>query len=68
MVKPQFEAGGGQKNKGVIKNDTIRRAILKDFETWAKREFIVVAKADSEVSGKKGNTERFYLLAVPRGR
>lgn len=62
MVKPQFEAGGAQKNKGVIKNDTVRRKILKDFEIWAKRSFVIIDKADSEVSGKKGNTERFYLL------
>ena len=66
MVKPQFEVGGSHKHKGVIKNDTIRRKILKDFETWAKRYFIVVDKADSEVSGKKGNTERFYILQPVR--
>ena len=29
MVKPQFEAGKNQVNKGVIKNDSIRRQILK---------------------------------------
>ncbi len=63
MVKPQFEAAqSGQKHKGVIKNDTMRRDILKDFEQWAKSYFVVQAKADSEVSGGKGNQERFYLL------
>lgn len=64
MVKPQFEAGGAMKNKGVIKNDTIRRKILRDFEIWAKRDFVIVDKADSDVSGKKGNTERFYILKI----
>ena len=62
MVKPQFEAANSLKFKGVIKNDTLRRGVLKGFEDWAKKRFTVVAKADSEVSGKKGNTERFYLL------
>lgn len=62
MVKPQFEAGNSQKNRGVIKNDTVRRQILKDFEAWAKQQFVIIDKADSEVSGKKGNTERFYRL------
>jgi 23S rRNA (cytidine1920-2'-O)/16S rRNA (cytidine1409-2'-O)-methyltransferase len=62
MVKPQFEAGPQQVNKGVIKNDSIRRQILKDFETWAKKMFTIVAKADSTVAGAKGNFERFYLL------
>ncbi len=62
MVKPQFEAGRQQVNKGVIKNDSIRRQILKDFEAWAKDLFIVVDKHDSEVTGAKGNRERFYHL------
>lgn len=62
MVKPQFEATAKEINKGVIKNDTIRRQILKDFEAWTKGRFIIVAKADSEVAGAKGNRERFYLL------
>ncbi len=62
MVKPQFEAGKQQVNKGVIKNDAIRRQILKDFEQWAKQYFIMSNKADSAVPGSKGNLERFYLL------
>lgn len=62
MVKPQFEAGKEQINKGVIKNDTMRRHILKDFELWAQTTFIIQDKADSEVAGAKGNVERFYLL------
>ena len=64
MVKPQFEAGKQQINKGVIKNDAMRRQILKDFEVWSKRYFVIENKADSEVPGAKGNRERFYLLRV----
>lgn len=62
MVKPQFEAGDTLKHKGVIKNDKIRRDILKNFENWVQNQFIIRGKADSEVSGAKGNRERFYLL------
>lgn len=63
MVKPQFEAGANNlKHKGVIKNDAMRRDILKDFETWTQSRFKIVDKADSAVSGAKGNKERFYLL------
>ena len=62
MVKPQFEAGKEQVSKGVIKNDSVRRQILKDFETWAKQHFVINHKADSDVAGTKGNLERFYLL------
>ncbi len=62
MLKPQFEAGKHQVNKGVIKNDAMRRQILRDFENWAKQYFVIVDKADSDVAGAKGNRERFYLL------
>jgi 23S rRNA (cytidine1920-2'-O)/16S rRNA (cytidine1409-2'-O)-methyltransferase len=63
MVKPQFEAAASeQKHKGVIKNDKMRRQILKDFEAWAGQHFVIINKADSEVAGAKGNRERFYLL------
>jgi 23S rRNA (cytidine1920-2'-O)/16S rRNA (cytidine1409-2'-O)-methyltransferase len=63
MVKPQFEAmTGNLKHKGVIKNDTLRRDILKGFEAWAQKRFVILAKADSSVAGAKGNLERFYLL------
>lgn len=63
MVKPQFEAGQSDvKHKGVIKNDRMRRDILKDFENWAQKLFKIVDKKDSEVAGSKGNVERFYLL------
>lgn len=63
MVKPQFEATKQQiGSSGVIKNDTVRRTILKDFEQWSKRLFTIADKADSEVAGARGNHERFYLL------
>lgn len=63
MVKPQFEAGQSDfKHKGVIKNEKMRRDILKGFEDWARTHFVVLDKADSEVAGAKGNRERFYKL------
>lgn len=62
MVKPQFEAGRNQTNKGIIKNDAMRRQILRDFETWAKQYFVIIDKRDSDIAGAKGNQERFYLL------
>lgn len=62
MLKPQFEAGAKDIHKGVIKNDSVRRRILKDFEAWSKSSFVIIDKADSEVAGAKGNKERFYLM------
>jgi len=65
MVKPQFEASAANlKHKGVIKNDRLRRDVLKEFENWAKNYVRIVAKADSMVAGAKGNKERFYLLRL----
>ena len=64
MVKPQFEAGRHQVNKGIIKNDKVRRQILSDFEDWAKKYFVILDKKDSEVAGSKGNLERFYKLKL----
>lgn len=64
MVKPQFEAGRNQINKGVIKNDSTRREILRDFEQWSKKLFVIVDKADSDVHGAKGNQERFYHMNI----
>jgi 23S rRNA (cytidine1920-2'-O)/16S rRNA (cytidine1409-2'-O)-methyltransferase len=62
MLKPQFEAGASDINKGVVKNNALRRKILKDFEDWTRKSFKIIDKADSEVAGAKGNLERFYLL------
>ena len=66
MVKPQFEAGKHQVNKGVIKNDKVRRQILADFENWAKQYFVVLDKKDSDVAGAKGNVERFYKTRLAK--
>ncbi len=62
MIKPQFEAKPAQLNKGIVKNEAIRRQILKDFEGWAKNYFVIQQKMDSEITGLKGNRERFFLL------
>lgn len=63
MVKPQFEASRQQiTSSGVIKNDSVRRTILRDFEVWTKGYFRIIDKADSDVKGARGNLERFYKL------
>lgn len=65
MCKPQFEADQEQTTNGVVKNSAIRRKILSDFEIWLKlNSFIIQSKADSDVSGEKGNIERFYKLTI----
>jgi len=64
MAKPQFEADAKDVSKGVIKNDTMRRNILKNLEMFLRQTFVIIDKADSEVAGAKGNRERFYKLTL----
>ncbi len=65
MLKPQFEAKPDQLVRGVVKNDKIRRDIIKDFEQWLKQNgFIIINKHDNTLKGKSGNQERFYLLML----
>ena len=67
MLKPQFEARKEQLFKGVVKNETIRREIIKNFEYWLKTNgFIVIKKHDNELKGKTGNRERFYYLKLAK--
>jgi 23S rRNA (cytidine1920-2'-O)/16S rRNA (cytidine1409-2'-O)-methyltransferase len=64
MVKPQFEAPKAATNrtKGVVKEESMRRGILQNFERAVEEDFEILAKADSKVAGMKGNVERFYVL------
>ena len=65
MLKPQFEARPFQLKTGVVKNETIRRDIIKDFEAWLKNNgFLIVNKRDNTLAGKNGNLERFYFLKL----
>jgi 23S rRNA (cytidine1920-2'-O)/16S rRNA (cytidine1409-2'-O)-methyltransferase len=65
MLKPQFEAGKGQLNKGIVKNSAQRRDILQEFESWCRQnKFVILKKSDSAISGSKGNVERFYLVQI----
>ncbi len=65
MFKPQFEAKPEQLNKGIVKNEKIRREIIKNFELWLKNNgFIIIKKRDNTLQGKHGNLERFYWLKL----
>ena len=63
MLKPQFEARADQLTNGIVKNETIRRNLIKKFEQWLKvNNFVIIKKKDNDLQGKHGNTERFYWL------
>ena len=67
MLKPQFEAKSDQLVKGVIKNESIRRNIIKQFEQWLKdHDFVIIKKRDNLLKGKTGNQERFYYLTLAK--
>jgi len=67
MVKPQFETSNDKyKHLGVVKNESIRRSLLLELENWLVQYFIIDNKADSKITGLKGNRERFYLLHMKK--
>lgn len=67
MLKPQFEANPSQLNRGVVKNEKIRREIIKNFEFWLKaNDFVIVKKRDNDLAGKNGNLEKFYYLKLAK--
>lgn len=69
MLKPQFEAKPEELVRGVVKNEKIRRRIIKDFEFWLREEgFLIIGKKDNELKGRSGNRERFYFLKLGRDR
>lgn len=67
MLKPQFEAEPRQLVNGVVKNEKMRREIIKKFEQWLKQNgFVILNKRDNALAGKNGNIERFYLLKISK--
>lgn len=64
LVKPQFEAGreAASKGRGVIRDEETRLAAIAGARAAIEQAgFSVVAEADSEVHGPKGNVERFLF-------
>jgi 23S rRNA (cytidine1920-2'-O)/16S rRNA (cytidine1409-2'-O)-methyltransferase len=67
MLKPQFEADDRDLKDGVIKNDSLRRQVIKKFEQWLKLNgFLIIKKKDNDLKGKHGNIERFYYLRLAK--
>jgi 23S rRNA (cytidine1920-2'-O)/16S rRNA (cytidine1409-2'-O)-methyltransferase len=65
LLKPQFEAREDELVRGVVKNERMRREIMREFERWLVTQgLVVLAKRDSEVRGRRGNLVRLYWLGV----
>jgi 23S rRNA (cytidine1920-2'-O)/16S rRNA (cytidine1409-2'-O)-methyltransferase len=67
LVKPQFEAGRAEAKRGVVRDPTVHRRVLREVARaapeWGARAAGVV---DSGLPGPKGNRE-FFLYLVHAG-
>jgi 23S rRNA (cytidine1920-2'-O)/16S rRNA (cytidine1409-2'-O)-methyltransferase len=69
LVKPQFEAGKAevQKGQGIIRDDAVRQRVLTEVREFALRELpgaAVHGEMDSPVHGADGNRE--FLLGLTK--
>jgi 23S rRNA (cytidine1920-2'-O)/16S rRNA (cytidine1409-2'-O)-methyltransferase len=67
LIKPQFEAGRKEtaRNKGVIRDPEVHKAVLTDVLTFAQEQgFGVRGLMRSPLLGPKGNVEFFVWLEV----
>jgi 23S rRNA (cytidine1920-2'-O)/16S rRNA (cytidine1409-2'-O)-methyltransferase len=69
LVKPQFEAGKDEvdKGRGVIRSSKVRRATLEAVQTFALRELRgaeLIGTIDSPIEGADGNRE--FLLCLQK--
>ncbi len=66
LVKPQFEAGKAEvdRGSGVISDPLVHERVLRELEEWIPLHtpFRVVDKTDSPITGRDGNHEFLFLL------
>src|SRR5688572_11479715 len=70
LVKPQFEAGKTEvdKGQGIIRDDAVRLRVLNEVREFALHELpdtVVHGEMDSPVHGADGNRE--FLLGLRKG-
>ncbi|MBN9491909.1 TlyA family RNA methyltransferase [bacterium] len=67
LLKPQFEAGPADVPRGgVIRDDTVRERVLRDFLDWlGSREWTVLGSMTCPIHGGDGNIEYFVHVATP---
>ena len=69
LIKPQFEAGKEEIDKGgVVKDEKTRKKIVEDIKNYCESlEFLVMGIVESPIQGAKSkNTE--YLIYLKRGK
>jgi len=68
LVKPQFEAGKAEADRGagVIRNPEVHRRVLHDLQKWIPKHtpFCIQEIIDSPILGRDGNHEFLCLLRM----
>jgi len=64
LIKPQFEAGRGEVNKGVIRDSRVQRKVVEEIVSFSEGLGLEVSgTCESPITGPAGNRE-FFLYAV----
>ncbi len=68
LVKPQFEAGKAEVDRGagVISDPEVHQHVLHDLQEWIPQNtpFLVKGVTDSPIRGRDGNREFLFLLRL----
>jgi 23S rRNA (cytidine1920-2'-O)/16S rRNA (cytidine1409-2'-O)-methyltransferase len=65
LIKPQFEAGRAAIKKGIVRDDTVRKAVCADISAYiASLGWSVIGVMPSPITGGDGNIE--FLLGATR--
>ncbi|MBV8821607.1 MAG: TlyA family rRNA (cytidine-2'-O)-methyltransferase, partial [Ktedonobacteraceae bacterium] len=66
LVKPQFEAGKAEADRGagVISDPEVHRRVLQELQAWIPQHtpLQVAGVIDSPITGRDGNKEFLFLL------
>ena len=67
LVKPQFEAGRGETNAGVVRDPAVHERVLREVDEAARAAGLEpLASIPSPILGPEGNREFLLHLRVPR--
>lgn len=67
LVKPQFEAGRGETNAGVVRDPAVHERVLREVDEAARAAGLdPLASIPSPILGPEGNREFLLHLRVPR--
>jgi 23S rRNA (cytidine1920-2'-O)/16S rRNA (cytidine1409-2'-O)-methyltransferase len=66
LIKPQFEAGPGRVDRGIVRDEAVRKEVCHDLSAFvALLGFTILGLIPSPITGADGNQE--YLLGARRG-